>query len=121
MAHARERKPDWIRVQGSSSKSYQEFSQLLHKGNLHTVCESAMCPNIHECWGTHKTATFMILGDVCTRHCRFCVVKTGLPAAPDTDEPRRLPELTARVDRHPCSAQGIWAPRFFDKLKMTLI
>lgn len=97
MAAERERKPDWIRVRLNNNESYKEVSALVRKGNLHTVCEEAKCPNIHECWGIHKTATFMILGDICTRHCRFCAVKTGLPNAPDLDEPRRVAASVAAM------------------------
>ncbi len=86
------RKPKWLRVKLSNSEDFRTVSNLVHGQKLHTVCESAMCPNIHECWGTHKTATFMILGEICTRRCRFCAVKTGLPGEVDHDEPRRVAE-----------------------------
>ncbi len=98
---ARQRKPDWLRVRVSNSETFRAVSGIVHGQRLHTVCESAMCPNIHECWGTHKTATFMILGDVCTRRCRFCAVKTGLPGAVDHDEPRRVAESVRAMElRH---------------------
>jgi lipoic acid synthetase len=87
-----ERKPEWLRVKLTHTKAYSEVSKLVHGQKLHTVCEEAMCPNIHECWGRHKTATFMILGETCTRACRFCAVKTGKPLPPDSDEPRRIAE-----------------------------
>jgi lipoic acid synthetase len=86
------RKPDWLRIKMRHTKEYAEVSRLIHGKNLHTVCEEAMCPNIHECWGCHKTATFIILGDVCTRACRFCAVKTGKPQPPDPLEPRHIAE-----------------------------
>lgn len=86
------RKPKWLRVKLSNSEDFRTVSNLVHGQKLHTVCESAMCPNIHECWGIHKTATFMILGEICTRRCRFCAVKTGLPGEVDHDEPRRVAE-----------------------------
>ncbi|MDP6631074.1 MAG: lipoyl synthase [Kiritimatiellia bacterium] len=91
------RKPDWLRVRLSGGKEFSEIKQLVKGQNLHTVCEEAMCPNIHECWGKHKTATFMILGEVCTRACRFCAVATGRPPAPDPDEPRRVAESVATM------------------------
>lgn len=76
--HTRERKPPWIRVRVPSGATYQRLKGLMRSKSLHTVCEEARCPNIAECWGC-GTATFMILGDTCTRNCRFCAVKTGLP------------------------------------------
>jgi lipoic acid synthetase len=91
------RKPDWLRVRLSGGKEFAEVKELVHGAKLHTVCEEAMCPNIHECWGKHKTATFMILGETCTRRCRFCAVKTGLPPPPDPDEPRRVGESVAAM------------------------
>ncbi|MBL7076963.1 MAG: lipoyl synthase [Kiritimatiellae bacterium] len=91
------RKPDWLRVRLSGGKEFSEIRELVHGQKLHTVCEEAMCPNIHECWGKHKTATFMILGETCTRRCRFCAVKTGLPSPPDPDEPRRVAESVATM------------------------
>jgi len=84
------RKPEWLKIQLQSSPSYKEVARSLSSNKLHTVCEEARCPNQHECWAQHKTASFMILGDVCTRRCRFCNVKTGLPLAPDPEEPWRL-------------------------------
>jgi lipoic acid synthetase len=78
-------------------EGYERLRSLLRGTNLHTVCEEARCPNLGECWN-RGTATFMILGDVCTRACGFCAVKTGLPAqAPDPDEPRRVAEAVARM------------------------
>ena len=76
----RQRKPDWIRVKAPGSKAYGETRQLMRDLGLNTVCEEAACPNIGECW-TKKHATVMILGDVCTRACAFCNVKTGMPRA----------------------------------------
>ncbi len=87
-----QRKPDWLRVQLSSGSACRSVRDVVRGQRLHTVCESAKCPNLQECWGKHKTATFMILGDICTRRCRFCAVGTGLPEAVDTDEPRRVAE-----------------------------
>jgi len=86
------RKPEWLRIKMKHTEAYSEVSRMVHDKKLHTVCEEAMCPNIHECWGKHKTATFIILGEFCTRACRFCAVKTGKPLPPDMAEPQRLAE-----------------------------
>ncbi len=89
-----QRKPAWIRVKAPVSKGYQETRKLVRAKRLHTVCEEAACPNIGECW-EQKHATVMILGDVCTRACAFCNVKTGLPNLVDSGEPAHLAELVA--------------------------
>ncbi len=91
-----ERKPDWFKIRLNPNKNFKDLRNLVHDKKLHTVCEEASCPNIHECWGTHKTAAFMILGDVCTRRCRFCDVQTGRPQEVDTFEPYRI----ARTVQH---------------------
>lgn len=83
------RRPDWLKVRLTLNTDFFETRELVHKAGLHTVCESASCPNIGECW-SNKTLTFMILGNVCTRSCGFCDVQTGKPGAVDTDEPRRV-------------------------------
>jgi len=88
---AKRRLPDWFRVPAPGSAGYLDLKRLVRGLNLHTVCESAMCPNIGECWG-RGTATFMILGDICTRSCGFCAVKTGRPEGLDEEEPRRVAE-----------------------------
>lgn len=85
------RKPDWLRARLPGGKGYQHTRALVDEHNLHTVCESAKCPNMGECWA-RGTATLMILGDVCTRSCGFCHIKTGKPPLLDTDEPRRVGE-----------------------------
>ncbi|HVR83125.1 MAG TPA: lipoyl synthase [Planctomycetota bacterium] len=82
------RKPPWLKVKLPTGEGYATTLRVARERNLHTVCEDAMCPNIAECWG-RKTATFMILGDLCTRSCGFCAVKTGRPTELDLDEPRR--------------------------------
>lgn len=82
------RKPAWLKVRLPTGEGYATTLRVARDRNLHTVCEDAMCPNIAECWG-RKTATFMILGDICTRSCGFCAVKTGRPTELDRDEPRR--------------------------------
>ena len=92
------KKPAWIRVKAASRNSrFTEIKQILREQNLHTVCEEASCPNIGECFGK-GTATFMILGDICTRRCPFCDVGHGRPLAPDADEPRHLAETIARLE-----------------------
>ncbi|HHY21592.1 MAG TPA: lipoyl synthase [Bacilli bacterium] len=84
------RKPDWLKIKLNTNETYTGLKKMMREKNLHTVCEEAKCPNIHECWASRKTATFMILGDVCTRACRFCAVKTGLPSELDLQEPERV-------------------------------
>jgi lipoyl synthase len=90
------RKPDWIRVKAPVSAGYIETQQIVRANGLHTVCEEAGCPNIGECW-EKKHATFMIMGDTCTRACAFCNVKTGLPGALDPAEPEHVAEATAKL------------------------
>jgi lipoic acid synthetase len=90
-SEAPRRHPDWIKARIPSGEPYQEVRRLLHGLSLHTVCEEAHCPNVGECWD-QRTATIMILGDVCTRACGFCAVKTGKPPVHDLDEPRRVAE-----------------------------
>ena len=74
------RRPDWIKVRAPSGETYQRLQDLMRSKALHTVCEEAHCPNVGECWG-HRTATFMLLGEVCTRNCAFCAVAHGRPQA----------------------------------------
>lgn len=90
------RKPDWIRVKAPISREYRETAQLMRDLKLNTVCEEAACPNIGECW-KKKHATIMILGEVCTRACTFCNVKTGKPDQLDPHEPERVAEAIARM------------------------
>ena len=92
----RQRKPDWIRVKAPTSKGYGETRQLMRGLGLNTVCEEAACPNIGECW-TKKHATVMILGDICTRACRFCNIKTGMPRPVDPNEPEHVAEAAAKM------------------------
>lgn len=88
---ARPRKPDWLRVKLPVGKEYAKVREIVDTHKLHTICESGNCPNMGECWGA-GTATFMILGNVCTRSCTFCAVATGKPNEYDTDEPNRVAE-----------------------------
>src|SRR3954453_522312 len=72
------RKPEWLKIKLNTNEEYTGLKKMMRSENLHTVCEEAKCPNIHECWAVRKTATFMILGSICTRGCRFCAVTTGM-------------------------------------------
>ncbi len=88
------RRPPWIRVRAPAGETYEEVHRLMRAKALHTVCEEAMCPNLGECWGA-GTATFLMLGDVCTRTCGFCDIKHGKPALLDWDEPERVAQAVA--------------------------
>ncbi|MFC0187678.1 lipoyl synthase [Fictibacillus aquaticus] len=91
------RKPEWLKIKLNTNENYKELKKMMREKKLHTVCEEARCPNIHECWAVRKTATFMILGDICTRACRFCAVKTGLPTELDLQEPERVAESVEQM------------------------
>ncbi len=93
----RARKPDWLKVRLPGGAGYERVKSLLHSLELHTVCEESRCPNVAECWGG-GTATVMLMGDVCTRACRFCHVKSGRPAALDPREPEHLARAVAELD-----------------------
>ena len=82
-------KPDWLKIQLPNTADYSWMNKTIRDNKLHTICTSGKCPNAAECW-SNGTATFMILGDICTRSCKFCNVKTGKPDAPDTKEPMRI-------------------------------
>ena len=90
-------KPQWLRARAPVGENYHQLKKLARGLGLHTVCESAQCPNIGECWN-HRTATFMLLGEICTRRCGFCAVPKGKPAPIDWDEPRRVAEAVQRLD-----------------------
>ncbi len=92
----RRKKPDWLRVKLPIGKEYAKVRSLVDANNLHTICESGNCPNMGECWGA-GTATFMILGNVCTRSCTFCAVATGRPPEYDTNEPQRVAEAIYKM------------------------
>ena len=96
-AQPRVPKPDWLKVRAPGSPSYVRLKSIMRDLNLHTVCEEARCPNIGECWN-HGTATFMILGDVCTRACSYCAVSHGRPGAVDTAEPERVAHAIQQLD-----------------------
>ena len=89
-------RPSWLRAPAPAGENYRELKSLVADLNLHTVCESAACPNVGECWNK-RTATFMILGNVCTRRCGFCAVQKGGPLPVDYDEPRRVAEACATL------------------------
>ena len=90
------RRPAWLKAPAPVGENYRELKELVQRLRLHTVCESAACPNVGECWN-HRTATFMILGNFCTRRCGFCAVQKGAPLAVDQDEPRRVAEACAAL------------------------
>ena len=114
----REPKPEWLKVRAPGSPNYRRLKELMGDMNLHTVCEEARCPNIGECWD-HGTATFMILGDVCTRACAYCAIEHGRPAALDRAEPQRVAHaihalglryvVVTSVDRDDLDDGGAWA------------
>ena len=116
----RERLPRWMKMQLPKGESYSRVKNLVNEHHLHTICTSGNCPNIGECWN-RGTATFMILGDICTRNCKFCGVTTGKPLAPDPEEPHRIAEsvrimqlkhaVITSVDRDdlPDLGAGFWA------------
>lgn len=123
MAHelkGRERLPRWMKMKMPKGESYSKVKNLVAENGLHTICTSGNCPNIGECWG-RGTATFMILGNICTRRCKFCAVPSGKPLAPDLEEPKKLAEsvrimgvkhcVITSVDRDDLDDQGagIWA------------
>lgn len=94
------KRPGWLKVKLATGDNYSNVRDLMRRNNLNTVCEEARCPNIAECWN-HRTATFMILGDICTRSCGFCNVKLGMPTELDLDEPRRVVDSIKELDlRH---------------------
>src|SRR5947209_2816011 len=90
------KRPDWLKVRLPAGPRYIELKNMMRSMELHTVCEEARCPNIGECWG-HGTATFMILGDVCTRACRYCAVTSGKPTTLDIGEPKRVAEAVLKM------------------------
>src|SRR3981081_1542131 len=95
------RRPDWLKMPLSHGPHFKELKNLMREQGLHTICEEAACPNIGECWGEFRTASFLLLGDTCTRNCGFCDVKTGRPGTVDWGEPTRLAGAVARLSlRH---------------------
>jgi lipoic acid synthetase len=96
-----QRKPDWLRVRLPAGSNYRRVKNLMRGHHLNTVCEEAMCPNLGECW-SRGTATFLLMGDTCTRSCGFCHIKTGRPAALDEEEPRRVAESVLALNLSHC-------------------
>src|SRR5437870_4427781 len=90
------KKPPWLKIRITGDENFQTVRNMVEDLSLHTVCQEARCPNIFECF-SHRTATFMILGDICTRHCGFCAVGKGKPAALDPDEPRHVGEAVKQL------------------------
>ncbi len=96
-AASRLERPEWLKVRANTTGEYEEVRAMMRRLSLVTVCEEARCPNIHECWARERTATFMLLGDICTRHCGFCAVGKGKPGAIDPDEPARVAEAAREL------------------------
>lgn len=96
-AASRLERPSWLKVRLDSTGEYDEVRRMMRRLSLVTVCEEARCPNIHECWARERTATFMLLGDICTRHCGFCAVGKGKPGAIDPGEPERVAEAAQEL------------------------
>lgn len=101
-----EPKPDWIRIKLTTGENYQDIKNMMRSKTLHTVCEEARCPNIYECWA-NRTATFMILGETCTRACRFCAVNTGMPTELDLEEPKRVAEAAENMNLQHCVVTSV--------------
>lgn len=95
------RKPEWLKIALPKGKEYLDIKELVNRKHLHTICVSGKCPNLAECWG-RGTATFMILGDICTRSCKFCATQTGKPLCVDKEEPKRLAETIASMNLKHC-------------------
>jgi len=109
MGRTIERKPEWLKidlVSGDKFANFKEIKSMMRSKTLHTVCEEAKCPNIHECWA-NRTATFMILGDICTRACRFCAVTTGRPTELDLAEPERVAEAAEQMGLRHCVVTSV--------------
>jgi len=102
----RSRKPPWLKVKAPGGPAYRHIERLMRSKALHTVCEEANCPNIGECWG-RGTATFMILGDTCTRRCGFCNVKSGVPEVVDRAEPLRVAHAVAQMSLRHCVVTSV--------------
>lgn len=92
------RKPEWLKIKLNTNENYTNLKKMMREKQLHTVCEEAKCPNIHECWAIRRTATFMILGSICTRACRFCAVQTGVPTELDWREPERVADSVVQMN-----------------------
>lgn len=102
----KDRKPEWIKIKLTTGENYTEIKNMMRSKTLHTVCEEARCPNIYECWA-NRTATFMILGDICTRACRFCAVNTGMPTELDLQEPERVADAAVNMGLRHCVVTSV--------------
>ena len=124
-------KPEWLKIKLPSGKTYASIKDIVNSNKLHTICQSGNCPNMGECWGA-GTATFMILGDICTRSCQFCAVKTGRPNAVEKEEPKKIANsvtlmklkhcVITSVDRDDLEDGGseIWAETINEIRKQTI-
>lgn len=108
------RKPEWLKIKLPKGENFTTVNKLVNQNNLHTICTSGSCPNHAECWG-NGTATFMILGDVCTRSCKFCNVKTGKPMPPDWTEPRCIAETISQMNLKHCVLTSVDRDDLFDR------
>ncbi|GIP31110.1 lipoyl synthase [Paenibacillus sp. J2TS4] len=106
MSTERQRKPEWLKTKLTTDENFKEIKKMMRSKTLHTVCEEAKCPNIHECWA-NRTATFMILGDICTRACRFCAVNSGLPTELDMLEPGRVADAAEQMGLQHCVVTSV--------------
>src|SRR5437868_7513651 len=111
------KKPDWLRVKLPIGESYKHVRNLVDTHKLHTICESGNCPNMGECWGA-GTATFMILGDICTRSCGFCAVATGRPLSVDRDEPLRVAQSVSMMNVKHCVITSVYCAVLKDGVAM---
>jgi len=107
------RLPEWLKMQRASGGNYSRVKQLIENNHLHTICTSGNCPNIGECWNS-GTATFMILGDICTRACKFCATRTGKPLPPDPGEPERLAESVRALNLKHCVITSVDRDDLYD-------
>lgn len=107
------RLPEWLKMQRASGENYTRVKRLIVRNNLHTICTSGNCPNIGECWNS-GTATFMILGDICTRACKFCATTTGKPLPPDSGEPERLAESVRALNLKHCVITSVDRDDLYD-------
>lgn len=97
MEEQKQNRPEWLKIKAKTGENYKSLEHIMRSQTLHTVCEEAKCPNIYECWD-QRTATFMILGDICTRACRFCAVNTGRPTGLDLKEPKRVADAVVAME-----------------------
>jgi len=109
-----ERKPDWLKIKLEAGGEYPKVKKIVELNKLHTICSSGKCPNIGKCWNM-GTATFMILGDICTRSCKFCATKTGKPLLPDSQEPEKIAESISKMQLKHCVITSVDRDDLSDK------